>query len=432
VTNRLTVNAGLRFENYQDEWPDQSHTPNGHPQLAGWTDPRYTAFVAPKTVEARTVANTNTISPKVGLAYDLTGDNRTVLKAFFGISRWNSADELADLENPVGRAQLRYAFVSCSATITTNCDLNGDRLVSSPAELGAFQSTQGGAGFVTVDRELVRPTSNEISVNLEREISTGLSGRVSYVYKNMRNVWGEIDTVRTPQYTVPFTIADPGADRIVGTADDQTFSTLALPATATGTNRVYTNPDNNTADFQNVEVAFNRRFSGKWMMLASYGMTWSTMMHAAGGGRTFSYRPSDLMFGDENGKETSSLWNYKVIGRYLMPWDIGFSGSWKVQSGFNFARTISVNFPVEGARNVRVEPINSNRYPTVGILDLRVDKAFTLGKLGKVTPMLDVFNILNSGVPTTVRTTNTATAPFQEVTAILNPRVIRFGFRYNF
>ena len=38
----------------------------------------------------------------------------------------------------------------------------------------------------------------------------------------------------------------------------------------------------------------------------------------------------------------------------------------------------------------------------------------------------------NSGVPTTVRTTNTATAPFNEVTAILNPRVIRFGFRYNF
>jgi hypothetical protein len=46
--------------------------------------------------------------------------------------------------------------------------------------------------------------------------------------------------------------------------------------------------------------------------------------------------------------------------------------------------------------------------------------------------MLDIFNLLNSGVPTTVRTTNTATAPFKEVTAILNPRVIRFGLRFNF
>jgi len=115
-----------------------------------------------------------------------------------------------------------------------------------------------------------------------------------------------------------------------------------------------------------------------------------------------------------------------------MPWEIGFSGSWKVQSGFNYARTISVTFPVEGARTVRVQPIDSNRYPSVGILDFRLDKTVEFGKFGKVTPMLDIFNIMNSGVPTTVRTTNTATAPFNDVTAILNPRVIRFGFRYNF
>ena len=53
--------------------------------------------------------------------------------------------------------------------------------------------------------------------------------------------------------------------------------------------------------------------------------------------------------------ETSTLWNYKVIGRYVMPWDIGLSGSWKVQSGFNYARTISVTMPVEGSRTIRVE-----------------------------------------------------------------------------
>jgi hypothetical protein len=79
-----------------------------------------------------------------------------------------------------------------------------------------------------------------------------------------------------------------------------------------------------------------------------------------------------------------------------------------------------------------VEPIDAHRYPTVAILDLRVDKSFDLGRYGKFSPMLDVFNVMNSGVPTAVRTTNTATAPFNEVTTILNPRVIRFGVRYNF
>ncbi len=430
VTDRLTLNLGVRIENYKDQWPDQEFAPNGIPALAGWTDARYSAFVAPTTVSATTVANTTTLAPKVGFAYDLTGDNRTVIKGFIGQSRWNSADTLANQENPVGRAQLRYAFRSCSATLTTNCDLNGNRLLDSPAELGAFQQTLGGAGFVKVDRDIVRPTSNEVSLNLEREVASGLSARASWVYKNMRNVWGEVDVVRAAGYTVPFTINDPGLDRVVGTADDQQFQTLALAA-GTGTDRVYTNDERNNADFHTAEFALNRRFSDKWMLLTSFGFTWSTMQHDSSGGRSFVYRPVDTLFGD-GGKETDTLWNYKVVGRYVMPFDIGFSGSWKVQSGFNYARTISVAMPVEGNRTVRVEPIDANRYPSVAILDLRLDKAFDMGRFGRISPTLDVFNVTNSGVPTTVRTTNTASAPFNEVTAILNPRVIRFGVRFSF
>ena len=430
MTDRLTMNLGVRVENYRDEWPDQALKPNGIPALAGSTDARYTSFITAKDVKATTVANTTTLAPKVGFAYDLTGDNRTVIKGFVGQSRWNSADTLADQENPVGLATLRYAFVSCSATVTTNCDLNGDRLISSPAELGAFQSSGGGGGLVRVDRDLIRPTSNEVSLNLEREVATGLSARASWVYKNMRNVWGEVDVLREAGYTVPFTINDPGVDRVVGTADDQTFQTKALAA-GTGTDRVYKNDERNNADVHTAEFALNRRFSGKWMMLTSFGYTWSTMNHAASGARSFVYRPFDQLFGD-GGKETDTLWNYKIIGRYVMPFQIGFAGSWKVQSGFNYARTISVTMPIEGARTIRVQPIDSNRYPSVAILDLRLDKTFSMGKFGKVQPMLDIFNIMNSGVPTTVRTTNTATAPFNDVTAILNPRVIRLGFRFNF
>ena len=435
ITNRLTLNLGARFEAYRDRWPEQDFAPNGHPALRGWTDPRYSAFVAPRTVEAETVASTNTISPKVGFAFDLTGDNRTVVKGFYGISRWNSADTLADQENPVGLAALRYAFVSCSATVTTNCDLNGNRLVDSPAELGAYQTSTGGAGFVRVDRDLVRPTTHEVSLNLERELTSGFSGRTSYVYKNMRNVWGEIDMLRAANYTVPFTITDPGADRTAGTADDQRFQTMALAA-GTAQDRVFTNlGERGNADFHNLEIGVNRRFTGRWMMLASFAYTWSTMAHTQSGGRygntTFPYRPADRLWG-EDGVETSTLWNYKIIGRYVLPFDIGVSGSWKVQSGFNFARTISVAMPVEGTRTIRVEPITSNRYPSVAILDFRFDKSFSLGGGTRLTPMIDIFNLANSGVPTTVRTTNTATAPFKEVTAILNPRVIRFGIKFNF
>ncbi len=434
VNDRLSVNLGLRFEYYKDEWPEQEFAPNGIPALAGWNDARFQAFIAPRTVEARVVASTKDLSPRVGFAYDLTGDNRTVVKAYFGQSRWNSADELADKENPVGIAQLRYAFLDCTATRTTGCDLNGNRLLDNPAELGAFNTSLGGAGLVRIDRDLNRPVSNELSTNLERELTTGLSARVSYVYKNMRDVWAESDTIRASAYTIPFTINDQGPDNVRGTADDQTFQSFDRPG-GIGLDRVYTNPEGFDADFNTVEVAINRRMLGKWMLLTSAGMTWSKMQHFStttptGYTRAYSFRPADRLFGDEFGRETSNVWNYKVIGRYQMPWGIGASGSWRVQSGQQYGRTINVAFPNDGARTVRVEPITANRYPNVSILDLRFDKSFTLpSKAGKVTLQFDGFNLTNSGAITAFRTT---TVNYREVTELLAPRIFRVGFRWDF
>jgi hypothetical protein len=437
LNNRLTLNLGLRYEHYIDRWPEQEFAPNGIPALAGWNDARYQGFIAPRTVEARTVANTKDFSPRVGFAYDLTGDNRTVLKAYFGQSRWNSADELADKENPVGIAQLRYAFLDCTATRTTGCDLNGNRLLDSPAELGAFNTTVGGAGFVRIDRNLNRPVTNELSTNVEREITTGLSARVSYVWKGVRDIWGEDDPIRNGSFTVPFTVNDPGPDNIAGNGDDQTFQTFDRPANV-GQDRVYTNPEGYDADFNTVEVALNRRMMGRWMVLTSAGMTWSKMAHVStattptptGYTRAYSFRPVDRLFGDEFGRETSTVWNYKVIGRYELPWGIGSSGSWRVQSGQNYGRTIAVTMPGDGARVFRVEPIDANRYPNISIFDLRLDKSFSLPKqAGKVTFQLDGFNLANSGAVTLFRQT---TVNYREVTETLAPRIFRVGFRWDF
>jgi hypothetical protein len=423
-TDRLTLNLGMRVEHYRDGWNDQEFVPNGHPMLANWNDPTYRAFVAPVTVEARTVASTTDLAPRAGFAYDLSGDNRTVLKVFWGRFNFNSADELADLENPVGRAQLRYAFN----------DLNGNRLLDGPSELGRLIQTVGGAGFVRIDRDLNRPTASELSVNVERELIPALSGRVSYVYKNVRNLWDEVDVVRAPAYTVPFTIVDRGPDNITGTADDQRFETFDRPASI-GSDRVYTNPEDDKADFNTIELALNRRFTDRWMLLTSFGYTWLNQIHgssttvSSGNGQSFSYRPSDRLFGD-NGYETSTLWNYKVIGRYTLPFDVGMSGSWKVQSGGNWGRSLSVAFPGDGTRTVRVEPVTANRGETVQILDMRFDKSFRFGSTVRITGMVDIFNLTNAGTVTTFRN---ATGPtYKEVTALLDPRIVRFGFRLDF
>ena len=263
LTNRLTLNLGAALR----ELPGRLARAVARRRTAIRRSPAgptraISRSSRPKTVSAQTVANSNTLSPKIGFAYDLTGDNRTVLKAFYGLSRWNSADVLADQENPVGLAQLRYAFVSCAAGQTTGCDLNGDRLVSSPAELGSFQSTQGGGGFVRVDRDLVRPISHEVSINLEREITQRpLGPRVVRLQEHAQRVGRDRRRPRprpTPcrsRSSIPASIASPARP----TTRPSTPSALAA---GIGQDRVFTNTDDN-ADFQNVEFAVNRRFSDR-------------------------------------------------------------------------------------------------------------------------------------------------------------------------
>ena len=103
LTNRLTLNLGGRVEHYRDGWDDQEFVPNGHSDARQLERSRP---IAPssrqRTVDARTVAETMDFAPRAGFAYDLSGDNRTVLKVFSGMFNFNSADLLADQENPVG------------------------------------------------------------------------------------------------------------------------------------------------------------------------------------------------------------------------------------------------------------------------------------------------------------------------------------------
>ena len=130
--SRLTLNLGLRLDHYTDGWPEQSMPRTACRQLAGTTDQRIIDFFTPRTIEAKVVSKSTTVGPRAGFAYDLRGDSKSVIKGFYGRFYFNSADIIADNQNPVGFAQLRYQFVPCTATVTTRCDLNGNRLLDSP------------------------------------------------------------------------------------------------------------------------------------------------------------------------------------------------------------------------------------------------------------------------------------------------------------
>ncbi|MBI4476864.1 MAG: TonB-dependent receptor [Acidobacteria bacterium] len=433
--SKLTLNLGFRVDYYKDLFPEQSVNPNGVPALRGTTDANLIALWTPFSVPTRELAESTTVGPRAGLAYDLAGDGKSVIKAFYGRFYFNSApDTIAASVNPVGRTRLRYTWT----------DLNGNLLIDSPAELGRFLRTVTGAlpgaAGVTVDPNLKRPYGDELSGHFERELREGLSGRVSWVYKIIRDEWAVIDVNRIGAYTVPFQAADPGPDGRAGTADDGPQIQL-LTRTAVAENRVFTNPTNPAydSDYNTLELAVNRRFRNKWMLLSSFEYTWLKQFHgtgsstsgfdSAGNGKAYDWRPNIIRFG----RETSTVWNYKLIGRYVLPYDFGVSGSYKLQSGRQWGRSLAVTLPVAGSETIRVEPVTANRAPNVPIADIRFDKTFKLpGRAGRATAMVDIFNAFNHSAVTTFRTATAANGSFKEVTSLLDPRIVRFGIRYTF
>jgi outer membrane receptor protein involved in Fe transport len=427
---KLTLNLGFRVDYYKDGFPEQSVNPEGVPGLIGAvTDANLMALWTPFTVQETWLSETTTFGPRAGFAYDIAGDGKSVIKGFYGRFYFNSApDTIAASVNPVGRTRLRYRWN----------DLNGNLRIDNSQELGTFVRTVTGAlpgaAGVTVDPNLERPFGEELSAHFERELTEGLSGRVSYVFKSIRNEWDIVDANRINAYTTPFSARDPGPDNVLGNGDDGPAMSL-VDRTEVPERRVFMNAPGNDSRYDTVELAINRRFRGNWMFLTSFEYTWLDQFHstdsttsadgAAGNAKQYYWQPNRARFGTE----TSSLWNYKILGRYVLPWDVGISGSYKLQSGRNYGRSISVTLPIARAEILRVEPVNTNRAPNVAITDLRFDKSFKLGRLGRFTGMVDVFNLFNSDTVTTFRTT---TVNFMEVTSLLDPRIVRFGVRYEF
>lgn len=418
VTQRVTLNVGVRYDNYTLGWPALSAVPN------------QSAYFAPVDTPATTVAKWNSLGARFGLAWDVRGNGRTSLRAFAGRFYIDPSTNVSEGANPVGFAQRRYVFN----------DLNGNKLLDD-GELGRFLSTSGGGGFVRVDPNIKPPYGEELSLHAEHEVFEGASMRVSYVYKNLRDLDAEVDVGLLPTFTTPYTHVDAGPDGVVGTADDQALS--LVDRTAGGvSDRMWTNPGSavgtpeNKADYQTVELALNRRLRGRWMLMASFGHTWlkefiregarTDVQDFVGNVQDFRWNPNQRHFGRQN----SSYWNLKGIGRYETPfWDISASATYRLMSGYNWVRTVSVRFPVAGSTTIPASELSANRAPRISILDLRVDKAIDIG-LGKLTFVADVSNLLNAGTVTNFRTGSGSR--FKEVIALLPPRALRIGAEWRF
>ena len=425
--NKLTLNLGVRYDRYRAWLPEQTLP-------AGRFVPQTLTFQ-----QRDQVILFNHIVPRVGGSYDVAGDGRTVVKANYGRFAFNPGVNLADAVNP--NTSTQYA-------VWTWNDLNGDLVFQDNEKVGSAPTQQfGGNVSTTIDPNLENSYTDEASFFLERSVINDFGLRAGVVWKKDYSGWQQLNDSRPyGAYNVPVTITDPGPDGSLTTAaDNGTLQLFNLDNTARGTSNRVQNIEGYEGTYKTFEISANKRYSNRWSMNASFSHVWT---HEFGntyfGNRVTSLVQQFSLFGsyptnpNERTENDYTNWSAKVSGTFDAGWGLRLTPVLKAQSGAPYGRYVNVpgcsatvtsdclNY---GSQLVLVEPIGTRRQETVSVLDFRVEKQLRFAQKARVGLFFDMFNALNSN--TNVNITWLAGSRFERATTVLNPRIAKFGVKFD-
>ena len=426
----LSLNLGVRFEQQRTYFLDAVSSPF----LAD--------FFPSGTVAGRTNVVWNTWAPRLGVAF--APAQGTVLKGHFGRYYLNLADSHANA-NPASTAWVRYTFL----------DPNANGIYDGPDELGAKLDEQGATGIelgsagTPVAPALSKEYVDEINVSLEHELVTDTSVRVSYVRKNLN---GDSGIWNGPQQTALLAgrgIActdDPAWNCPLNALTGAQMNVQRVPDDVAGLvdNQIATFPGME-ATYDTVQVAANRRFTGGFLLQASFDYQWRDEFRSAAGESRSPLFADPLVVGsgghgriwqnhslDVGARQETTNWGGRLLARYTLPHDVGLSANVRHQSGWPYALIQRVDIPGTGTNQpIFLTDLAENRSQNVAIADIRLDKAFAIGAESKnrLTLMLDLYNVFNSNAVTNF---SLRVGDNERVIAALDPIAMKLGVRFQF
>ena len=439
TVGRATLNLGLRYDKYDVFTPDQTQLAYTFP--TGLSIPAASCSTNPAFCETHYLS-WGSIVPRIGATYDVLGNGRTVLKANYGMYRFNPGVGVAASANPNQATK----SVTYSAKVAGPADKVFYTLNGVPYTTNALTATAL-AGTISVDPNTAQPYSNQATLYLEQQITEGVGARVGYVFYNVLNQVGTVafQPLRPASaYTVPFSVTDPNDPSNVLTAYGIPTNTISGCTASTtsptptcqypATQVVMNQPDNGT--YKTIEFSLNKRQSHNYSLNGGFGYTWQ---------HDYPYGYPNTPNGPADYDFTT--YSAKVAATYNAKWGILLSGIYRFQAGQNYARRVSVSAPAScactfsaaagatgsfatpslSATSIFATPYNAFRQDNISIVDLRIEKQFTLGPT-RLRAFLDGFNLANKYAAETINTS--AGVNFQQPTAILAPRTFRIGARF--
>jgi hypothetical protein len=418
---RLSINLGLRYDNEISKVKDQVV-----PQ---------SPFL-PDLLPGLSIANLDpgqswsTLSPRLSLIYDIAGDGKTVFKV--NLARYGSQEGfgMANFLNPMGWSGIGVYWQDMNGdSLVTNDELFGEdadgNLVTPTADtiLWAWGTNVDNPTDIVpanrIDTKFSSPMLDELSISLEREIITDFAARAEFFYKRAHNdIWdrnmmldGTLETVDN--------YYDAGKEPTTG-------------QTIWGRNEGYyydyrTNYPNYNTRYLAAQIVLVKRLSNKWMLDASF--TYSDWKRYYEGDYT---DPHNIPYYDKGVNSwMNSRWQFKVSGLYQLPIGVNVAWVFRAREGYVLENYVTESRPGYSSQRFYDGLRGDDRLPTFYELDFRLEKVFQVGEKSRVIISADAFNALNSNHELN-RDQVITSDRFGTVNKILNPRVFRFGVRFDF
>jgi hypothetical protein len=408
--NRTTLNLGLRFDSFHAWVPEQTK-PQGQFGNAG-TYPRLDTVSWHET------------APRFGIAYNVTGDTKTVIKGTLGKFNTSPGDAFAEFynKNTITTTTYRWRDLNGNLDYDTG-EVNLDTTCSSCD----FISITGGAANNFLSPDLIDPKVYESTLTLDREVMANLGARVSYIYVRQARLYGSVNVLRPFSYwDVVVPRVDPGPDGVAGGADDgATVNVYGYGANVSSSNFVGNQRLNRPADRDprqhTIEGVVTKRSTGRWGMLGTVAFSKNDRPLVG-----IIQTPNDQYFD----RDTTWDWNAKLTANYRLPLQFDMSGSYTVYNGVKGQRTnLFRTIGAAGNITLRLEPYGAQQGPVRDLLNLKVARNFGL-KLGQIRTSVELLNALNVANPWDISYLSGPT--FGNWGTIDSPRIARFNLAYSF
>jgi outer membrane receptor protein involved in Fe transport len=329
LNSRLLFNYGVRYE--------YSSIPQ--PKIVNPDYPASAHINSPK----------NNFSPRVGVSYALTNDQKTLLRAGYGIfyARYQTGlIENLFLSNGVYQTAITYQA-------TTAAQLAAGPVYPNNLAATTFSPPAGSINLLLADKNLRNPYTHQANIGIERQISSTVSLDVSYVWSRGVRLYGVRDLNVGPLGpSVTYTIQDTSGNT-VGSYTTPTYRTRIDPKYR----QVSQIENPGLSYYDGLAVQLNKRFGRGFQAQIAY--TWSHAIDLNQSTATnnifFSSTPTAYANGDFRGEKGTAANDvrHRFVANFV--WSPTFT-----HSTSRFARYAVNNWQLSSVTTLQSpQPVNS-------------------------------------------------------------------------